>query len=464
MSTANFSPDSIRDDDDSRTVRVKVRNNFNYVTLALNALQDSFKKALKAVSDSIIKPALRGGFNLNDIRYYGTLPNAIASIPTGSAQTIYITMALSITSNTVVPSNLSLVVCKGGSFAISGGVTLTINGSFDGQGNAITDIFSGAGAYVFGKAVRLVGAGTPESAVPAPIGSEYLRNNGGAGTTLYVKESGTGNTGWVVPGSGFTGSGATNRVSYWSSATNLTSSASLLFDGTTLIGSKGVFTSDFTLGSSSLASDAALAYNAGTGAMEFTPTTANFNINPTVAYSRSGLAVKFTVSNTSNTASSEAQHVISVAGTSAADPTIRYNVTGATSWTHGIDNSVSGDPFVLAASGALGTSNVLSITTTDFTLTGDFKLGTAGNGLYIKEGTNATLGNGTLVGGTLVVNTTKVTANSEIFIGDKGGGVLANAGALYEDSTARVAGTSFTVKSLNVLDTSKFCWMIVEPA
>jgi hypothetical protein len=42
------------------------------------------------------------------------------------------------------------------------------------------------------------GAGTPEGAVTANVGSIFLRNDGGAGTTLYVKESGTGNTGWVA--------------------------------------------------------------------------------------------------------------------------------------------------------------------------------------------------------------------------------------------------------------------------
>ena len=41
------------------------------------------------------------------------------------------------------------------------------------------------------------GSGTPESAVIAPIGSMYMRSDGGAGTSMYVKESGTGNTGWV---------------------------------------------------------------------------------------------------------------------------------------------------------------------------------------------------------------------------------------------------------------------------
>jgi|GEM_PF-5694671 len=42
------------------------------------------------------------------------------------------------------------------------------------------------------------GVGTPEGAVTAPIGSLYTRTDGGAATTLYVKETGAGNTGWVA--------------------------------------------------------------------------------------------------------------------------------------------------------------------------------------------------------------------------------------------------------------------------
>jgi hypothetical protein len=42
------------------------------------------------------------------------------------------------------------------------------------------------------------GAGTPEGSVTAVVGSLYTRTDGGANTTLYVKESGTGNTGWVA--------------------------------------------------------------------------------------------------------------------------------------------------------------------------------------------------------------------------------------------------------------------------
>lgn len=41
------------------------------------------------------------------------------------------------------------------------------------------------------------GAGTPEGAVTAPVGSIFSRTDGGAATSMYVKETGTGNTGWV---------------------------------------------------------------------------------------------------------------------------------------------------------------------------------------------------------------------------------------------------------------------------
>lgn len=44
----------------------------------------------------------------------------------------------------------------------------------------------------------LSGWGTPEGVVTAGIGSVFLRRDGGASTTWYVKESGTGNTGWAA--------------------------------------------------------------------------------------------------------------------------------------------------------------------------------------------------------------------------------------------------------------------------
>lgn len=59
----------------------------------------------------------------------------------------------------------------------------------DGQAGALIRVLQGT--------IRR-GAGTPEGAVTAPVGAVFVRSDGGASTTLYVKESGTGNTGWVA--------------------------------------------------------------------------------------------------------------------------------------------------------------------------------------------------------------------------------------------------------------------------
>lgn len=70
--------------------------------------------------------------------------------------------------------------------------------------------------------------------------------------------------------------------------------------------------------------------------------------------------------NTSNTASSAANIVASVAGATAADPTYQATVSGVTTWTWGIDNNITSptvDPWVLSQGTALGTNNVMSVAT-----------------------------------------------------------------------------------------------------
>lgn len=49
------------------------------------------------------------------------------------------------------------------------------------------------GGVIWGTCV-----GSPNTVVTAPVGSMLTDTSGGAGTTLYVKESGTGNTGWAA--------------------------------------------------------------------------------------------------------------------------------------------------------------------------------------------------------------------------------------------------------------------------
>jgi hypothetical protein len=42
------------------------------------------------------------------------------------------------------------------------------------------------------------GHGDPDGVVTSVVGGLYLRLDGGTNSTLYVKESGTGNIGWVA--------------------------------------------------------------------------------------------------------------------------------------------------------------------------------------------------------------------------------------------------------------------------
>jgi hypothetical protein len=63
--------------------------------------------------------------------------------------------------------------------------------------------------------VMRTGSGTPEGAVTGNVCDLYLRTNGGSGSTLYIKESGSGNTGWtamVTDGAGVGGSAPTTAT------------------------------------------------------------------------------------------------------------------------------------------------------------------------------------------------------------------------------------------------------------
>jgi len=108
-----------------------------------------------------------------------------------------------------------------------------------------------------------------------------------------------------------------------------------------------------------------------------------------------------------------------------------------------------------------GTTRATLSATGPLVLATDLYIGTAGKGLYIKEGSNATSGIVTLVGGTATVSTTKVTANSRIFL-TVNGGTLTNVGSPY--ISARTAGTSFAITSTNASDASDVAWFIIEPA
>lgn len=82
-----------------------------------------------------------------------------------------------------------------------------------------------------------------------------------------------------------------------------------------------------------------------------------------------------------------------------------------------------------------------------------------GEPLTMPGGSNAAAGKATLVGGTVVVSTSKVTANTLILVTPQETGTLAGVLRI----SARTAGASFTVSSSDAGDTCDFAWFLIEP-
>lgn len=78
----------------------------------------------------------------------------------------------------------------------SGGNGFTGGGNLSFQANTIDFILSSGSVSVSTLMNIIVGSGNPEGVVNGSPGRLYLNTAGGAGTTLYIKESGSGNQGW----------------------------------------------------------------------------------------------------------------------------------------------------------------------------------------------------------------------------------------------------------------------------
>jgi hypothetical protein len=97
-----------------------------------------------------------------------------------------------------------------------------------------------------------------------------------------------------------------------------------------------------------------------------------------------------------------------------------------------------------------------------FLTEGDVQMDVAGRGLIIREGSNARMGVATLVGGTVTVANTSVTANTRIQVTVQSLGTVTTPKAVAV--TARSVGTSFTLTSSDATDTSVVAWELKEPA
>lgn len=104
----------------------------------------------------------------------------------------------------------------------SGNVLPGADATYDLGGTSLRFNNMYAGSYRFTSTTQFItnGVGTPEGAITASVGSVFLRVDGSTGTVLYVKESGTGNTGWTAMVSSGTISSITNGTSNVSVALN----------------------------------------------------------------------------------------------------------------------------------------------------------------------------------------------------------------------------------------------------
>jgi len=217
------------------------------------------------------------------------------------------------------------------------------------------------------------------------------------------------------------------------------------------------------------------------------------------SHSNAGTDVTIEVTNSDNTnGASRAGVEIATGGASGGDPYLSFQISGvgASTMTMGLDNSAS-DLFVISNSAAIGTSNALtlsqagalgattsitagtSLTATlgDITATnGNLVLNTAGNkivstsvGAAAAAGANS-FGTVTLVGGTVTVATTAVTASSIIILTRQSVGATgANDLGILSVGTI-VAGTSFDINAWTVTnatalqadDLSVIGWMIIN--
>ena len=140
---------------------------------------------------------------------------------------------------------------------------------------------------------------------------------------------------------------------------------------------------------------------------------------------------------------------------------VQFNYSGTGGQYLKIVNATTGNSPSIAAEGS-DTNITMSLGgkgTGDVAVTvGNLNVTTLGKGLKVKTGTNSKAGVATLVGGTVTVANTSVTANSIIMLTCLTPGGTPG----FLRVSAVTAGTSFVITSSSGSDTSVVSWLIVE--
>lgn len=257
---------------------------------------------------------------------------------------------LSLNSNALVPSQAAVVTYVGSQIASSGAVT-SVTGTANRitiSGAATTPIVDVSTAYVGQASITTLGT---------------ITTGVWTGTDIAVADGGTGrssHTAYAVICGGTTATDAQQSIaSVGTAAQVLTSNGA-----GALPTFQNAAAGGDVAGPASATDNALVRFDGTTGKLiQNGVITEDDTGNLSITASVSGATLSATISNTSNTASSNANSQITVGGTSAGDAQTTYTVSGTTNWSTGIDNSVTGDPFIIAASTALGSTNVMSMTT-----------------------------------------------------------------------------------------------------
>jgi hypothetical protein len=158
---------------------------FNYrnVFLGYNAASNATEGYL-----NVFVGALSGFYCTNP------LSNTFCGYNTGPLSALYSTVTKSICIGAVARTQADNTITIGNSITETVAGRIRIGASADQTstmlGPKTLTIGDSAGASIF------VGTGTPEAVVTATVGSLFLRTD--AATSLYVKQTGTGNTGWIA--------------------------------------------------------------------------------------------------------------------------------------------------------------------------------------------------------------------------------------------------------------------------
>lgn len=306
------------------------------------------------------------------------------------------------------------------------------------NGTIITGQYGGTGVANTGFTITVAG---------------NLATTGAFNTTLAAQASVTTTLPAVATTlAGKTGTMAASYIGYWNDANQLTGSANFTYDGTSVVHTGSVAGALFSITNSTSSAAAkgllitmsANGHNAAQGILVLKSTTSGGGNTLTMLDLQQNGQNATTAQEILITYNLRDNSIGRTAGTIA----FKYSDVGSgtqkTGWT--FRNLVGGT----------------TLTDSAQILGQDFKLLVAGGGIYVKEGSNATMGVATLVAGTVTVNTTKVTANSRIILTTQSLGTVAVPTEIAV--TARTAATSFTITSASVTDTSVVAWIIIEPS